>query len=298
MPRKPRLHVPGGLYHVILRGNDRQPIFFDTDDRQKWESLIEDGLDEHGHRLHAYCWMTNHVHMAIQCHKRPLSEFMRLVASQYARSTNKKMQRTGHLFERRHRAILVQADAYLKELVRYIHLNPLRAGMVEAIADYPWCSHQAYLTGSPPDWLTLDWVLSAFGESLGDARRQYARFMRIDYPTSISQQFRDGSDADQRVLGDDEFIASLAHDMTQPSARQTLAELSHDICQKHDVSAAELKSFSRERKYSAIRAEIGLAAIENGIASNAEIARYFNRNQSGLSRAISRLRRQSKQVNK
>lgn len=219
---------------------------------------------------------------------------MRLVASQYARSTNKKMQRTGHLFERRHRAILVQADAYLKELVRYIHLNPLRAGMVEAIGDYPWCSHQAYLTGGPPDWLTINWVLSAFGESLGDARRQYARFMRRDYPASVVQQFRAGSDADQRVLGDDAFITSLALDMTQPSAQQTLAELSHGICQKHGVTLDVLKSLSRERKYSAIRAEIGLAAIENGIASNAEIARYFNRNQSGLSRVINRLRRQSK----
>ena len=294
MPRKPRLHVPGGLYHVILRGNDRQAIFFDTDDRQRWESLIADGLDEHRHRMHAYCWMTNHVHMAIQCHERPLSGFIRFVASQYARSTNKKMNRTGHLFERRHRAILVQADSYLQELIRYIHLNPVRAGMVEAVADYPWCSHRAYLTGSPPDWLTLDWVLSAFGESLADAHRQYARFMRIDCPTSIGQKFREGSDGDHRVLGDDGFIASLGHDVTQPAAQQTLAELTQVICQKHDVSAAELRSASRERKYSAIRAEVGLAAIDSGIASNAEIARYFNRNQSGMSRAINRLRRQRK----
>ena len=292
MPRKPRLHAPGGLYHVILRGNDCQPIFFDSDDRRRWESLIADGLDEHGHRIHAYCWMTNHVHMAIQCHERPLSGFMRLIASQYARSTNKKMKRTGHLFERRHRAILVQADSYLQELVRYIHLNPVRAGMVEAAADYQWCSHRAYLTGRPPDWLTLDWVLSAFGKSLADARRQYARFMRIDYPTAISQKFREGSDDDNRVLGDDGFIASLEHDVTQPAAQQTLAELAQVICQQHDVSTGELKSSSRERKYSAIRAEIGLAAIESDVASNAEIARYFNRNQSGLSRAICRLRRQ------
>jgi len=292
MPRKPRLHVPGSLYHVILRGNDRQAIFLDTEDRRRWESLIEEGLNVHRHRIHAYCWMTNHVHMAIQCHERPLSGFMRFIASQYARSTNKKMSRTGHLFERRHRAILVQADSYLKELIRYIHLNPLRAGMVETLADYQWCSHQAYLTGSPPSWLTLDWVLSAFGDSLADARRQYARFMQIDCPNSERQKFRDGSDDDHRVLGDDGFIASLKHVVTQPAAQQTLAELTQVICQKYHVSAAELKSVSRERRYSAIRAEIGLAAIDTGIASNATIAHFFNRNQSGMSRAISRLRRQ------
>jgi len=152
----------------------------------------------------------------------------------------------------------------------------------------------AYLTGSPPDWLTLDWVLSAFGKSPPDARRQYARFMRIECPASIWRKLREGSDDDHRVLGDDGFIASLGHDVTQPAAQQTLAELTQVMCQKHDVSAAELRSSSRERKYSAIRAETGLAAIEKRIASNAEIARYFNRNQSGLSRAINRLRRQRK----
>ncbi len=294
MPRKPRLHQPGGLYHVILRGNNRQPIFFDNDDRHRWETLIEVGLGVHMHRIHAYCWMTNHVHMAIQCHERPLSGFMRFVASQYSRATNKKMHRTGHLFERRHRAILVQADSYLKELVRYIHLNPIRAGMVDVIEDYPWCSHQAYLSGNPPPWLTLNWALSAFSDSLHDARLQYARFVQTGCPSSIREKFSDGSDKDHRILGDDGFFASLDHQATPPKAQQTLEELARTICQKHDVSVAALKSPSRERCHAAIRAEVGLAAIEDGVASNAELARYFNRNQSGMSRAISQLRRKSK----
>jgi REP element-mobilizing transposase RayT len=147
--------VPGGLYHVILRGNGRQTIFFDADDRRRWESLIEEGVSRYAHRIHAYCWMTNHVHLAIQCHDIPLSKFMGFVASRYARSTNKKINRSGHLFERRHRAILVQADSYLKELIRYIHQNPLRAGMVDDLTDYQWSSHLAYLQGKQPNWLTL-----------------------------------------------------------------------------------------------------------------------------------------------
>ena len=294
MPRKPRLHVPGGLYHVILRGNNRQAMFFDSDDRRRWESLIEVGLGKYLHRIHAYCWMTNHVHMAIQCHERPLSNFMRFVASQYSRTTNKKMDRTGHLFERRHRAILVQADSYLLELIRYIHLNPLRAGLVDAIDDYPWCSHRAYLSGNAPPWLTLDWALSAFGESLHDARRRYARFVQTECPTSIREKFSVGSVEDHRILGDDRFIASLELETMTPGAKQTLAELARFICQKHGVSVADLKSPSRERRYAAIRAEVGLAAVEGGVASNAELARYFNRNQSGMSRAISQRRRKSR----
>ena len=294
MPRKPRLHQPGGLYHVILRGNNRQAIFFDSDDRRRWESLIEVGLGVYMHRIHAYCWMTNHVHMAIQCHERPLSGFMRFIASQYSRATNKKMHRTGHLFERRHRAILVQADSYLLELIRYIHLNPIRAGMVDSIEDYPWCSHHAYLSGDSPVWLTLNWALSAFGDSLHDARRQYARFVQTECPTSIREKFSDGSDKDHRILGDDGFFASLEMQAIPPKAQQTLEELARIICQKYDVSVAELRSPSRERRYAAIRAEVGLTAVEEGVASNAELARYFNRNQSGMSRAINQLRQKSK----
>ncbi len=291
MPRKPRLHIPGGLYHVILRGNDRQPIFFDADDRQRWESLIADGLVMHQHRIHAYCWMTNHVHMAIQCHDLPLGGFIRFIAGQYARSTNKKMNRSGHLFERRHRAILVQADSYLMELVRYIHLNPLRTGLVGALVDYPWCSHHAYLYGNPPNWLTLNWVLSMFGGSLACARRRYAHFMQADYQASIWQGFRDGTDNDHRVLADDGFIASLERNTTPLASQPTLEELAQVICQKYDISRSALISASRDRTYAAVRAEIGLAAIQKGIASNAQIARYFKRSQSGLSRAISQLRR-------
>jgi putative transposase len=298
MPRKPRLHVPGGLYHVILRGNNRQTIFFDDDDRLHWETLIELGLDRYSHRIHAYCWMTNHVHMAIQCHERPLSGFMRFVASQYSRATNKKMRRTGHLFERRHRAIIVQADTYLLELIRYIHLNPLRAGLVDSIDDYPWSSHQAYLSGIPRPWLTLDWALSVFGESQQYARQQYTRFVQTECPTAIRKQFHAGSEDDHRILGDDGFIASLQLEPIAPPARQTLTELTGTICRKHGVSVADLKSSSRERRYATIRAEVGLAAVEDGIASNAELARYFNRNQSGMSRAINQQRRKSKQVNK
>lgn len=296
MPRKPRLNVPGGLYHAILRGNGRESIFFDADDRQRWESLISDGINRYHHRIHAYCWMNNHVHLAIQCREVPLSKFMSFVASQYARSTNKKLGRSGHLFERRHRAILVQADSYLKELVRYIHFNPLRAGIVESLTEYQWSSHLAYMTGAGPPWLTLDWVLSAFGESIADARHQYARFMQAGYKRPTADDLRHGTKGDHRVLGDDGFMASLTPDIVQPVSRTTLKDLTREICQKYGVTEESLMSSSRERKYSRIRAEIGLTAIDRGIASNAEIARHFNRSHAGMSRAIDRLRKQAKQV--
>lgn len=100
VPRKPRLHVPGGFYHVIARGNDRQDIFLDDDDRLRWEQLLREGLDRHGHRIHAYCWMTNHVHVAIQAGKKPLARFMGSLLSRYAKEFNRKTGRSGHVFER------------------------------------------------------------------------------------------------------------------------------------------------------------------------------------------------------
>jgi chromosomal replication initiation ATPase DnaA len=133
-----------------------------------------------------------------------------------------------------------------------------------------------------------------FGSSLASARCQYAHFMQADCQTTIWQKFRDGMDSDHRVLGDDGFIALLKPDMTPPSSQQTLEELVMIICQKYDVSKSALISTSRNRRFAAIRAEIGLTAIESGIATNAQIARYFNRAQSGLSQAIRQLRQQCK----
>ena len=108
MPRKPRIHLPGGFYHIILRGNARQDIYFDSADRIAWQALLEKGLDRYEHRVHAYCWMTNHVHMALQAGAEPLARFMTYLASNYARRINCRKRRSGHLFERRYRAILVQ----------------------------------------------------------------------------------------------------------------------------------------------------------------------------------------------
>ena len=121
-----------------------------------------------------------------------------------------------------------------------------------------------------------------------------SQFLQTECPTSILEKLSDGSDEDHRILGDDGFIASLEREPIPRKAQRTLADLARAICEKHDVSVAELKSPSRERCYTAVRAEIGLAAVEDEVASTAEVARYFNRSQSGMSRATSQLRRKSK----
>ncbi len=290
MPRKPRLNIPGGLYHVILRGNGGQTIFYDDSDRFRWESYLQDGLRRYRHRVHAYCWMTNHIHLALQSHAQPLSQFMSLVASRYAKSTNRKMTRSGHVFERRHRAILVQTDNYLKELIRYIHYNPVRAGIVRDPVDYAWSSHEAYLGGAPPDWLTMGWVLSHFGGTEKRALHSYRRFMKQDQSEAVISLLRAGSEDDSRVLGDDGFMDCLSKEPGNSAVLPTLDELIRQVCVKYQVSESEMASGSRSHHHSRIQAEIAILSLDNGIASVTEIARRFGRSQSSLSRAASRLR--------
>ena len=123
MARKPRLHVPGGVYHVMLRGNGGQDIFFDAEDRSHLYLLIQQGVERYRHRIHGFCCMPNHLHLVIQVKEAPLSQIMQNLAFRYTRWINTKHTRSGHVFQGRYKAILVEADRYLLELVRYIHLT-------------------------------------------------------------------------------------------------------------------------------------------------------------------------------
>jgi REP element-mobilizing transposase RayT len=150
MARKPRLHVPGGLYHVILRGNARQNIFFTAEDRARFYELIEEVVVRFGYRVHAFCLMTNHLHLALQAGEQSLSAGMQNLAFRYTRHINARRKRAGHLFEGRFKAFLVDRDRYGLALVRYIHLNPVRARMVRQPSAYGYSSHRAYLGDNAP----------------------------------------------------------------------------------------------------------------------------------------------------
>jgi REP element-mobilizing transposase RayT len=125
MARKPRVYYPAALYHVILRGNGGQEIFFGKEDRFRFYLLLQEGIERYGHQVHAFCLMTNHVHLAIQVGEVGLPRIIQNLAFRYTRWVNWRQNRTGHLFQGRYKAVLVDADSYLLELSRYIHLNPV-----------------------------------------------------------------------------------------------------------------------------------------------------------------------------
>jgi len=157
MPRHPRLHVPGACYHVILRGNHQENIFGAPEDRKVLNDIVGEALPLHGARIHAFCWM-NHLHALTQIGEMELGPLVQRIAVRYSRYRHKQLGTTGHLFERRHRAFLVETDLYFITLLRYIHLNPVNAGMVKTAQEYPWSSHRVYLGLDAIPWLT-----TAFG---------------------------------------------------------------------------------------------------------------------------------------
>jgi putative transposase len=172
------LHVPNGFYHAVLRGNHREALFDAAADRLALNDIVADVINRFGARVHAFCWMSNHLHTLLQIADRPLGEIMQPIAMRYARHRHKILRTTGHLFERRYRAELVDTDAYFLELLRYIHLNPVAAGIVTDPALYPWSSHKLYLGIEALPWVTTEFGLSLFAADDQHSRLSYAEFVR------------------------------------------------------------------------------------------------------------------------
>jgi len=145
--------------------------------------------------------MSNHVHLAVQVGDVPLSRILQNLSFRYTRWVNWRQNRSGHLFQGRYKAVLVDADVYLQELTRYIHLNPVRAGIAKAPGGYGWSGHRAYLGLETISWLTTDWVLSQFSDRLSRARRAYERFVIEGQGGGRQEEYHRGSGADSRILG-------------------------------------------------------------------------------------------------
>ena len=158
MARKPRIHFPGAFYHVILRGNAGDPVFFGDSDRYRLYLILQSAVEKFGCRIHGYCLMTNHLHLVIQAGETPLSRFMQYVSLRYTKWINLTRGRTGHVFQGRYKALLIDADTYLLELIRYVHLNPVRAGAAPTADSWPWSGHRAYAGLEVVPWLTTDWA--------------------------------------------------------------------------------------------------------------------------------------------
>lgn len=178
MSRKPRLHYPGALYHVMARGNNKQDIFREKTDYHFFLNSMKYIKERKPYILYAYCLMPNHFHFLLEVNDVPLSVIMQRLLTTYVRYFNRTYNKRGHLFQNRYKAILCEKEHYLLELVRYIHLNPVRAHIVNSPAAWEWSAHNIYL-GRVKDLLVDNvLVLSNFSENVGNAYEGYAEFVR------------------------------------------------------------------------------------------------------------------------
>lgn len=286
MPRQPRIHVTGGLYHVTLRGNNGSDLFRDGSDRMHLNEFIENVLREEHARIHAFCWMTNHLHLAIQVSGKPLGRVVHGFAAKYARYFNAKYARTGHLFENRYYASLVDVDAYLLELIRYIHRNPVKAGLVANPSSYLWSSHRFYIGKHRLTWLSTGLVFSLFHDDLNRAKVELERFVSQGACDEHADElFAESCDPVSLQHMDADFDLESA-DVCLP--RTSFEEIVESICGRSGVDLAQLSGPSRQRDISRVRAEIACEAIRTGAANLSTIGRRLNRSGNAIAALIRR----------
>jgi putative transposase len=212
MSRRPRLFAPGLLYHVIARGNQRQSTFLDDADYGAYLRRLALYLERHGVSLHAYCLMPNHVHLLVRTGTTPLAKFMQGLQQSYTQWFNRVHEKVGHVFQGRYRAIVCDSDKYLVTLVRYIHLNPVRAGLVSRPDLYRYSGHRAFLAGRPTALVDPDLVLRLLGGPTA-----YARFIQDGANEGHQPDLYPAQD--QQVLGNRAFADRVARRAGQEASR-------------------------------------------------------------------------------
>ena len=181
MARPLRIAFPGALYHLISRGNNRERVYLGDDDCELFFDVLGHVVDRFGWLCHSYCALGNHYHLLVETPSANVSGGMRQLNGVYAQAFNRRHGRVGHVFQARFHSVLVDGDAYLRAVVRYIARNPVKAGLCERAEDWRWSSYRALLGLAPaPSFLTIDWVLGQFAQRRREACERLAELVRQD----------------------------------------------------------------------------------------------------------------------
>ncbi len=208
MARPLRIEYPGAFYHITSRGNEQKHIFKDRQDRERFLTYLESSVQRYGAVIHVYCLMSNHYHLLIETPSGNLSQIMHHINGGYTTYFNRRHGRYGHLFQGRYKAIVVEADEYAGELSRYIHLNPVRAAVVERPEEYEWSSYRYYIgKRKEPDWLKVDFILGYFGRDKSSARRRYKGFVKAVLGEGYESPLKEV--VASTILGGEDFIKEI-----------------------------------------------------------------------------------------
>ncbi|HAD03926.1 MAG TPA: transposase [Desulfuromonas sp.] len=308
MPRLARLDIAGLLQHVIVRGIERRDIFNDDHDRQLFFDRFAKLLSETGVRCYAWALLSNHFHLLLMPTSTPLSSFMRRLLTGYAVSFNRNNKRSGHLFQNRYKSIVCEEEAYLLELVRYIHLNPLRAGMVKSLEEldqHSWSGHAVLLGNRTFVGQETEAVLERFGRKLGTARSLYRQFVADGIKEGRRDELVGGGlkrsqgerplieceSFDARVLGNGDFVDSLKQvEQLRDKMRSavSLTQLVSAVALVLGLAADLVRKPSKSRLPALARGVIcHLAIFEFGYLGS-EVGKYLYLGSSGVSLAAKR----------
>ncbi len=279
MSRPLRIEYPGAVYHVTSRGNEKKSVFKDDQDRVNFLNTLQHVNKRYNWICHAYCLMTNHYHLLIETPDGNLSIGMRQVNGVYTQLFNKWHGRTGHLFQGRYKAILIQKDSHLLEVCRYVVLNPVRAKIVEKPEDYPWSSYLATAgKGKPHPCLTTDWVLGQFSGKRGKAEREYRQFVHWGIgEKTIWIEVRG-----QALLGEEDFVDKLVDHLKK---RKDILEIPRSQRYAHRPSLDKL--FSTEVRLNQRKRRRAIAkAVEQYGYRQREIADHLGLHYSSVSRIM------------
>ena len=325
MPRQARLDAPGALHHIMVRGNDRAKIFRDNEDKAKFLARLGKIVEETRCAVYAWVLMDNHIHLLFRSGEKGISAVMRKVLTWYAIYFNRRHRRTGHLFENRYKSILCEEDRYLLALIQYIHLNPVRAGMVTTIIEldrYPWCGHSAVMGKRECVWMDTDYVLFQFNDTKRRARTAYRKFVEEGFRMGKNPELTGGGlvrskggwskvlsarrrgqreEYDERILGSGDFVNAILKDAEEKQLRQiklkragrTIANIITEECKKRKISASEIQAGIRRQKVSETRAAIAFLGREELGLSAAEMARHLGVNTSSIVRTLDRVEKQA-----
>ena len=320
MPRKARIDAPGALHHIVARGIERRSIFEDDTDRDNFISRLETILTDTQTACYSWALIPNHFHLLLRTGATSLSTVMRRLLTGHAIFYNYRHRRNGHLFQNRYKSVLCQEDTYLLELVRYIHLNPLRAGIVKDMGQFhrhPYCGHSALLGRYDRNWQDTDYVLKLFDKSVSAARRHYREFVKKGIHQGRRPELVGGGlvrsaggwsavktlrqagfqqKADERILGDGDFVTIVLKQAEEQLERKYHLEANgfdFEMVVKRVSNLLGLKSdqvvsSSKNRRTVEARSLASYWAFSELGLSQTELAQKFGITQPAVSCAVSK----------
>lgn len=284
MSRRPRVFAPGLLYHVIVRGNQRRKTFRRDEDYKAYLDRLEKYRGRCRVKIYAYCLMPNHVHLLLETGTTPLAKLMQGLQQSYTQYFNRGYRKVGHLFQGRYKAIICDKDKYLLSLIRYIHLNPVRAGLSKRPERYAYSGHASYLMNGTPKVIEIGPILRLLG-----GKKAYERFVLAGISESHNEEYY--AVEDQRFLGDEGFGEELSREAGEKEERKTKKPIEttvKEIVKRLGTTGEELRGPDRRWVVAKKRAEAVTLLVRHYNYRVTEVARYLGREQANVSLMLSR----------